>query len=197
MTPDEYHDFFVASAGAAAALIGLLFVAISVAPERLLADDAAQTHRVRATAALTSFTNALTVSLFALVPGLDVGWTAAIVAVVGLRFVSGSLISLLRVLRREPAALRDSAFLAGLVAVFALQLYFGVRLIAHDDDSGAVRGLAVLVITCFLIGIFRSWELIGGPTIGLRGELATALRARRRRNGGDGDAPDGERDADA
>lgn len=185
MTPDRFHDFFIASAGAAGALIGLLFVAISVAPERLLAPDAAAAHRVRASAALTSFTNALTVSLFALVSGLDIGWTAVIVSVIGLRFVLGSLLMLLRLVRTEPGALRDCAFLVGLVVAFGFQMYYGVRLIDHDDDSGAVRGLAVLVIVCFLIGISRSWELIGGPSIGFNSELMTAL-GRRRRDGEDG-----------
>ena len=160
--------------------MGLLFVAISVAPERLLSETAAQAHRVRASAALTSFTNALVVSLFALVPRMHLGWPATSVAIVGLLFVAGSLVSLLRVRRSQPGELRDAAFLVGLVVVFALQLLYGIRLIRHKEAFGPLQDLSVLVIVCFLIGIARSWELIGGPSLSLFSQLG-ALR----KHGGD------------
>jgi hypothetical protein len=179
VTPESLHEFFVATAGVAGALIGLLFVAISVAHERLTAEDAEQSHRVRASAALTSFTNALTISLFALIPGVGLAWTAVIVAVLGLMFVGGSLLSVLRIRDVQPTAPRDTFFLVGLAVTFVLQMILGFRLVAHDDNRGAARGIAILVVVCFLIGIARSWELIGGPSIGMTSELRM-LRARSR-----------------
>ncbi len=178
MTPASLHDLFLSSAGVAGALIGLLFVAISVEHERLTAPDADQVHRVRASAALTSFTNAFAISLFALLPGDNLGWTAFVVSLLGLFFVAASLLSLRRVGQVQPVALRDAVFLVGLLAAFALQLVFAVRLISRATDAGAAKGIGILVIVCFLIGIARAWELIGGPSIGLGHEVTEIVRAR-------------------
>ena len=178
MTPDDLKDFFVASAGVAGALVGLLFVAISVTQDRLIERADTQLHRVRAAAALTSFTNALAVSLFGLVPGEKLGTTALWTGILGALFVLGSLLSLFRVRRFRWSDLRDELFLAGLAVVFGLQITNGIGLIDRPDDRGSANTLAVLVVVCFLIGIARAWELIGGPRIGLRSELVKQVRDR-------------------
>jgi hypothetical protein len=168
----------MASAGVAGALIGLLFVAISVEQERLNAEDADQIHRVRAAAALTSFTNAFAISLFALVPDVGLRWTALSVSLLGLFFVAGALLSIRRARRARPVALRDALFLNALAVALLLQLYFAVRLIRHPHNAGFANGIAILVIVCFLIGIARAWELIGAPSVGLGHELRELARAR-------------------
>jgi hypothetical protein len=166
-TAESYHDFFVASAGVAGALIGLLFVAMSVATEP---DDpgAAYRHRVRASGALTAFTNALTVSLFALIPDLDVGWPELTVAIIGLGFVVRSAHER-RVTRTEhPPSVRDLTFLLGLAVIFVWQATAGLRLIDDTNNAGALQTVGILLVVCFLVGVARAWEMIGGPSMGRR-----------------------------
>ena len=171
MFPESFHDFFLAAAGVAGALVGLLFVAVSVTQERLAKEGESQLHRVRASAALTSFSNALAVSLFVLIPGIGVAWPAIIVGVLGLFFVCASMLSLIRLRGQHRSGPREALFLVGQAATFLVQLVAGIAAIHDSDGIGQVRAVAIVVIVSFLIGIARAWELIGGPEFGLFHEL--------------------------
>jgi hypothetical protein len=188
MVPQSIHDFFVASGSAAGALIGLLFVAISVAADRLTRAEArGQLHRIAAVAALTAFTNALAVSLFALIPGHKIGPAATVVAIGGLLFVTAALLSLVRLRQVKWETLRPGLLLMVLAATFVIQLAEGIDVITQPGDAGAVNTIAVLVVVCFLIGIARSWALIGGPSIGLMREVTALVRGHQ--DGPDDDSP--------
>ena len=177
MVQEGIRNFFAASAGVAGALIGLLFVAISVSAERLAREEAeTQVHRIRAVAALTAFTNALAISLFALIPGQKIAVTSVVVAATGLLFVTAALLSLVRLRRLRWATMRDAIFLVGLAVVFVIQMTDGIAVIANPDNVGDVDTIAILVVCCFFIGIARSWELIGGPSIGIRREVTALVR---------------------
>ena len=64
--PADWHDLFVASAGAAAALTGLIFVAVSINLAQILADRKLPT---RAAETLSILVGLVLLSVFMLVPG--------------------------------------------------------------------------------------------------------------------------------
>ena len=64
--PAEWHDFFLTTGGAAAALTGLVFVAVSINLEAVAGNV---THRLRAINMLTGFTAAFLICALALMGG--------------------------------------------------------------------------------------------------------------------------------
>jgi hypothetical protein len=120
--------------------------------------------------------NALAISLFALIPGQKIAWTTVSVGIVGLVFIIAALISLSRVRPLRWTTARDATFLIGLAVIFFIELTSGLDVVAHPGDSGTVNTIAVLVVCCFLIGVSRAWELIGGPSFGFGHEVFRLVR---------------------
>ncbi len=118
---------------------------------------------MRAAATLTAFTNALAVSLFALIPGYRAGGAATVVAIVGLLFIARTLIGVGPSWRGGHFKLRDLSFLLGLFLAFVVQLIAALDMDEHPSSLASLQAICVIVVVCFLIGIERAWELVGGP----------------------------------
>jgi hypothetical protein len=56
-----------------------------------------------------------------------------------------------------------------LLVVFGLQTLSGFQLLDDANATGPLETVAILVVVCFLIGIARAWEMIGGPHMSWRG----------------------------
>jgi hypothetical protein len=126
---ESYHDFFVAAASVAGALIGLLFVAISVARERHLSKGEETLHELRAAAAFTAFSNALVVSLFGLIPETTIGSVEISVSILGLVAMLRSSLVLVRLQRAHQRPHRtDGAFVFVMALWFVGQLIVGLLL---------------------------------------------------------------------
>ena len=65
--------------------------------------------------------------------------------------------------------------LVSLAVLFGFQLDSGLELMANSHYDSNVGTIAVLVVFCFLVGIYRSWDLIGGPSFGVRREVTQII----------------------
>jgi hypothetical protein len=169
--PDDYHDFFVAAVGAAGALVGLLFVAISVSPHRE-AQERLTYFEVEASSALIAFTHVLIVSLLSLLPGINIGYAA--VSLAGIE-VAYSLAAT-RLIHRNSARSIYGVPL-GLTVIAGFSLWGGIRLLLHPGRPGGLDTIAAIVVVSLVFGISRSWQLVGLRDTGLISSLRVVLRA--------------------
>ena len=161
MVPDALTNFFIASAGAGAALLGLLFVSISISPEEKITANALVEKRISASSALLSLTNAFIISLVALIPG-TFGIFVLIFSVISFTFTLQNGIELLR--PHEGASNLARRLILTLLNLFAYiaEGYYAVRLIINPHDSTPVYALTTLLLVVYILGIIRAWELLGG-----------------------------------
>jgi hypothetical protein len=179
----SYHDFFTAAATVAGALIGLLFVAISVSPGKITGDHASPEHRATAGVAFTALVNTLVFSLVALLPGADLGITVEILAASGLASTVGLSVLLAR--RAHHGRIRRFSQVMLMLPVFALyglQLANGIAMAASPGSTGRVGNQGGLAIVFFVYAIARAWQLVGAHDPGLALTLSGLARGLADRN---------------
>src|SRR5579885_1773435 len=191
-TPD-YSTYYAASTGAGAALIGLLFVAVSLAPERTVQATAPWERRAAATSAFSALANAFFVSFGALLPATNLGGFALVLGATAWLTAFGLTIELLRTRQGWPATLRRFPLVGIGLLVYAYACWNGRMLLRSRADADADHALALIVLGVYALGLVRAWELLGaqhGSVIGWAMQLTRGAGAGSLRS------PGGEEDAE-
>jgi hypothetical protein len=161
----HYQSFFITSAGASAAILGLLVVAVSV----VNADDANPATRelrtVLAGSAFVALVDIFLVSIVALTGGP---------AVFGVSSLAMSAVGLLATRRLIPRANRagnfspDSrsrtlnlAFASISIGVYPTQLGLSAALLANTGSGGLLRALVLVIVALYCSALGRAWVVTG------------------------------------
>ena len=166
MVPSTYGPFLAAVATSAAALIGLLFVAVSNRDETIFGPRAIPGGEALAITAFTGLVNSFVVSLLALIPGTNIGWAAVIMALI-------SLYSLARLSQRL-RVYKNPVFQLITVLAYGAQLVYGVILLANPHRSGDVENVAFILFATLVVALGRAWSLLRGKHLPAGGAVADA-----------------------
>jgi hypothetical protein len=167
----SYYPFFGGAATVAGALIGLLFVALSLSPDRLR-DARSIEHQAIAATAFTALVDALFVSLIGLQPGGGLQDGAVIFGALGLSSTVGLTLRLWRNRHLAHLSNRWPFFLVVIMAVYAAQLVTGLL---YETPAGAADRAATFVYVMFGVGIARAWQLLGLKGGGILDELGVTI----------------------
>ncbi len=152
--PSEWSDLFVASAGASAALAGLLFVAISINLEKIIGERGLPERGLEAVLMLVAV---LVVSIICLIPGQSEG-----VLGTELFIVSAALaFAVLRPIRAQPTHAPRYYVLGrwGLRLTGTLPLLVG-GVSTMIGDGGGLYWIVAGVVFAILAGIANAWVLL-------------------------------------
>jgi hypothetical protein len=179
MVPTDFANYFLATAGAGAALIGLLFVAISINPERTFGREAQPVRQQVASGAFTALANAFFISTSALIPHINVGYVTLIMGGIGLvdslrlggEFLFGYWRASLAARLRWPVALRALAFVAVSLILYGYEVVLAVLLLMQPGAVAFVYTLTGILLGIYGLGLVRAWELLGAPRSSFLGWL--------------------------
>ena len=161
----HYESFFIASAGASAAILGLLVVAVSV----VNADDAELTTRelrtVLAGSAFVALVDIFFVSIVALTGGsVTLGLSSVVMAAVGL-LATGRLIpranragNFSRGFRKRELNIAFASISAG---GYSVQLGLAAALLADAENAALQHALVLVIVVLYCSAIGRAWEVTG------------------------------------
>lgn len=179
VVPTEFQPFFSASVAASAALIGLLFVSVSIAPERIFGAKSDPRKQAQALSAFSALANVFFISMTSLIPHILLGLVVTAVAAAS----SLQLISLLIRVRNWRGDLITAA--RGLIlfvvsaSIYGTELYLGILLWNQPTSTPVLIGLLEVLLGAYAIGLGRAWQLLGAPRLGFVSYMLDFLERRQ------------------
>jgi hypothetical protein len=171
VVPSEFANFFIAGTSAGAALVGLLFVAVSIAPEQMVARRAPMERQAVAGSAFTALMNAFFISFVALIPHVNLGSLILPFSILALVSSVFQTRALLRPRKSWPSFLRRAFLALSSLVLYGFEVIYAVNLITNPSQVGFVYALVFLLLSVFAIGLVRAWELLGAQRYGFIGWL--------------------------
>jgi hypothetical protein len=161
----HYANFFIASAGASAAILGLLVVAVSV----VNADDANPTTRelrtVLAGSAFVALVDIFLVSIVALTGGSVVfALSSLAMAAVGLlatRWLVPRARRAGNFSRESQTRTLNIAFASFSVLSYTAQFGIAVALLANTQSAGLQHALVLVIVALYCSALARAWVVTG------------------------------------
>jgi hypothetical protein len=156
---DSWHEFYALLGTAAAALVALLFVAVSVGASAFTRERRSGTATFMSPVVF-HYSNILFLSLVVLVPGQTPRLLGAIVGVASLGSLIYSIVIIVRVFRSAVADLADRVAYGSMpVLVYATGLVVAWLLLRGHEETGLylLAGTALLLL---LGNIRNAWDLM-------------------------------------
>ena len=171
MVPESFNNFFLASAGIGATLVGLIFVAVSIAPEHIVQANAPIERRAMAASSFTALLNAFFISFGALIPGI-IGSLTLVMSALGLTTSSLLAWNLLKERERWHKVVRRVFLILVSFIIYGFEFYYAILIIKEPDNVGNFYTLAALLLAVYGIGLTRAWQLLGAQRFGIGGWLS-------------------------
>lgn len=171
MVPAAFNNFFLASAGIGATLVGLIFVAVSIAPEHIVQANAPIERRAVAASSFTALLNAFFISFGALIPW-NIGFLTLVTSALGLINSSFLAWNLLKERERWQNVVRRVFLILVSFIIYGYEFYGAILIIKEPDNVGNFYVLAGLLLAVYGIGLTRAWQLLGARRFGLGGWLS-------------------------
>ncbi len=160
----DVSGFYTASAGAAAALLGLLFVAMQIQPDRL-PPAFRQRRQALAQSTFSIYTHLFLTALLFLIPGLSSqtqGWVVLAGAVLGIYRTVRTWTPVWKAFARDaPERLWQMVWvLVGPIAMYVLISYFCVESIATPAPTQLALEATGVFVGLFFVVIRNTWNLL-------------------------------------
>jgi hypothetical protein len=158
MLPNSLHDFLIASVGASASFIGLLFVALTVVLQRSgTSNKIEQRDRLLAESAYSALLSILFISMVGLLPGGNVSWIIMIMGIVG-------VLSTLRVRQHNVGELFQRlgrrGVNDGLIIGYGFMAIYGLLVVTGQLQLSRTIFYTIM-FALYSIALGRAWALTG------------------------------------